>query len=157
MNAIDLTPIFGSHVGFDRFAPWFDRALNVDADTVSARNPAYNIEVVEEDHFVISLAVAGFQQNELEISVENNQLTIKGIKDVDTKRKYLHQGIANAPFERHFNLAEHIEVMGADLNNGLLTVNLVRQIPEAMKPRTIAINKDSSVIKHKSVEGGKAA
>ncbi|TAJ94513.1 MAG: Hsp20 family protein [Gammaproteobacteria bacterium] len=139
MNTIDLTPLYRSTIGFDRFSSLLDNALRTDQGHTGY--PPYNIEVTGEDEYLISLAVAGFELNELEIQVERDVLTIKGRKAVETKgRRYLHQGIANRSFERKFNLADHVKVTGASLNNGLLNVHLAREIPESMKPRTIAIN-----------------
>ena len=105
--------------------------------------PPYNIEVLEENRYAISLAIAGFAESDLDITVEKGVLTVRGKKSEDVERTYLHQGIANRAFERKFNLADHIEVTDADLTNGLLTISLVKEIPEAMKPKTIAINRGS--------------
>lgn len=139
MNSIDLTPLYRNSVGFDRFASLLNNALNTDAS--SGGYPPYNIEVLEENRYAVTLAVAGFERDELELQVENGVLTVRGEKaqPQDQQRQFLYQGIAYRTFERKFNLAEHVEVVGADLNNGLLNVELVKRIPEAMKPRTIAI------------------
>ena len=152
MNTIDLTPLYRSSIGFDRLGSLLDTALR--AEQASAGYPPYNIEVNDENRYSITLAVAGFEQNELDIQVEKGVLTVRGKKSNDAKeeRKYLYQGIATRTFERKFNLADHVEVNNAQLNNGLLSISLVREIPEAMKPRTIAINSNSngSVIEHQS-------
>lgn len=153
MNTIDLTPLYRSSIGFDRLGALLDTALR--ADQASAGYPPYNIEVNDENHYGITLAVAGFEQDELDLQVEKGVLTLRGKKADEGKeeRKYLHQGIATRSFERKFNLADHVEVTSAQLNNGLLTINLVREIPEAMKPRNIAIGKSDqsgSVIEHKA-------
>jgi molecular chaperone IbpA len=150
MNTIDLTPLYRSSIGFDRLGTLLDTALR--AEQASAGYPPYNIEVNDENRYSITLAVAGFEQNELDIQVEKGVLTVRGRKSNDTKeeRKYLYQGIATRTFERKFNLADHVEVKNAQLNNGLLTISLVREVPEAMKPRTIAINSNGSVIEHQS-------
>ena len=146
MNTIDLSPLYRNTVGFDRLASMLNNTLN--ADAVAGGFPPYNIEVCDENRYAITLAVAGFSRGELEISVERDVLTVRGRRDNSAERRYLHQGIANRAFERKFNLADHIEVTGADLSNGLLTISLVKEVPEAMKPRTIAISGDASVLEH---------
>jgi molecular chaperone IbpA len=160
MNAIDLTPLYRSSVGFDRLASLIDNALTTES-TTSSGYPPYNIEVLDENRYAITLAVAGFSQEELDIQVEKGVLTLRGNKRAEDKQKYLYQGIANRTFERTFNLADYIEVTGADLSNGLLTIKLVKEIPEAMKPKSIAINQDGNVLEHeainKSAKGSKAA
>lgn len=138
MNTIDLSPLYRNSIGFDRMASLLDNALR--SESASPGYPPYNIEVLEENRYSISLAIAGFAESDLDISVEKGVLTVRGKKADEVERKYLHQGIANRAFERKFNLADHIEVTDADLANGLLTISLVKEIPEAMKPRTIAIN-----------------
>lgn len=147
MNSIDLTPFYRSNIGFDRIGSLLNHALQ--SETSTNGYPPYNIEVEEENSYAITLAVAGFSRDELEIQVENGVLTINGKKEEENKeRKFLHQGIANRAFERKFNLADHVEVTGADLVNGLLTINLVKNIPEAMKPKSIAINENNNVLEH---------
>jgi len=146
MNTIDLTPLYRNSIGFDRLASLLDGTRSSEA--VAAGFPPYNIEVCDENRYAITLAVAGFERSELDISVEREVLTVRGRRANGEERNYLHQGIANRAFERKFNLADHIEVTGADLTNGLLTISLVKEIPEAMKPRTIAINQDSNVLEH---------
>jgi molecular chaperone IbpA len=155
MNTIDLTPLYRSSIGFDRLGSLLDTALR--SEQASASYPPYNIEVNGENRYGITLAVAGFEQEELDIQVEKGVLTVRG-KKADTKedRKYLYQGIATRTFERKFNLADHVEVTGAQLNNGLLSISLVREIPEAMKPKSIVINTQDSVLEHKG-ENSKAA
>ncbi len=138
MNAIDLTPLYRNSVGFDRLAALLNNAYA--SDSASNGYPPYNIEVLEENRYAITLALAGFDQNEININVEKGVLTVRGEKSKDEQKQYLHQGIANRTFERKFNLADHVEVTQADLNNGLLTISLKREIPEAMKPKNIAIN-----------------
>lgn len=152
MATIDLTPLYRSSVGFDRLANMLDNAMRADQ---SAGYPPYNIEVTGEDQYGITLAVAGFAENELDIQVEGGVLTVRGKKGGDGEtRKFLHQGIAFRSFERRFNLADHIKVSGASLNNGLLTVALYKEVPEEMKPRSIAINSGNAerdkVLEHKS-------
>lgn len=151
MNSIDLTPLYRSSVGFDRLASLIDSALTTES-TVSGY-PLYDIELLDEDRYAISVAVAGFSEQELDIQVEKGILTVRGSKDAKKERKFLYQGIANRTFERKFNLADYVEVIGADLSNGLLTINLKKEIPEAMKPKSIAINNSDNVLEHKA--GGK--
>lgn len=153
MNTIDLSPLYRSTIGFDRLGALLDTALR--ADQSSAGYPPYNIEAVGENRYAITLAVAGFEENELDIQVERGVLTVRGKKsDEGKERKYLHQGIATRAFERKFSLADHVEVTGAQLTNGLLNISLVREIPEAMKPKTIAINSGTSgnLIQHQTDE-----
>lgn len=153
MNTIDLSPLYRNSIGFDRLASLLDSALRT--DSVTPGYPPYNIEMLNENRYAITLAVAGFDQAELDITVEKGVLTVRGKKAKEEERRYLHQGIANRAFERKFNLADFVEVTGAELNNGLLTISLVKEIPEAMKPRTISINQGvNPVIEH---QGAKAA
>ena len=155
MNTIDLSPLYRSTIGFDRLGALLDTALRTDQS--SAGYPPYNIEVIGENRYGITLAVAGFEEGELDIQTERGVLTVRGKKADDSKeRKYLHQGIATRTFERKFSLADHVEVTGAQLNNGLLTISLVKEIPEAMKPKTIAINSSGNLIQHNG-EASKAA
>jgi molecular chaperone IbpA len=154
MNTIDLSPLYRNSIGFDRLATMLDTALR--SDSVTPGFPPYNIQMLSENRYSITLAVAGFDQAELDITVEKGVLTVRGKKPKEEERRYLHQGIANRAFERKFNLADFVEITGADLNNGLLTISLVKEIPEAMKPRTITINQgaignnqaDNAVIEH---------
>lgn len=148
MNAIDLTPFYRSSVGFDRLGSLINHALTKESTT--SGYPPYNIELLEENRYAITLAVAGFAREELDIQVENGVLTVRGDKSATDERKYLYQGIANRTFERKFNLADYIEVTGANLSNGLLTISLVKEIPEAMKPKSIAINQGGQVLEHKA-------
>lgn len=155
MNTIDLTPLYRNSVGFDRLASLLDNALRT--DTVSTGYPPYNIEVTGEERYAVTLAVAGFTDSELDISVEKGVLTVRGRKQDDEDRKFLHQGIANRAFERKFNLADYVEVTDAALDNGLLTISLKKEIPEAMKPRSIAINAGSGNVLQHSAGEDKAA
>ena len=143
MTNIDLTPLYRNGVGFDHFASLLDKSLRND----SGQNgyPPYNIELCDENHYEITIAVAGFKEEEISITTENGVLKISGdqSQDSDSKR-YLHKGIAARRFERKFNLADHVEVTDARLDHGMLNISLVREIPEAMKPRTININTGSS-------------
>ena len=138
MDRFDFSPLFRSTIGFDRLARMVDAATRVDSTALAY--PPYNIEKTGEDAYRLTMAVAGFGRDELDITVHENTLIVTGkaLKDEESGR-YLHRGIARRAFERRFSLADHLKVTGASLDNGLLHVDLVRQIPEAMKPRTIAI------------------
>ena len=136
-NTIDLAPFARSTIGFDRI---LDQLETLAEPETGDNYPPYNIERLGEDRYRVALAVAGFTDNELSITVEANQLTVSGKKaDVDDKA-ILYRGIALRPFIRRFSLADFVVVKEAKLNNGLLTIELERQLPEAMKPRRIAIN-----------------
>lgn len=152
MNSIDFSPLYRSSIGFDRFASLLDHALRSDQNNNGY--PPYNIEVLDENRYAITLAVAGFSRDELSIEVEQGVLTVKGSKDNDSKeqRQFLHRGIANRSFERKFNLAEFVEVTDASSDDGLLTISLVKEIPEKMKPKKIAIHgsSDKATIEHKA-------
>lgn len=149
MNTIDLSPLYRSSIGFDRIASLLDNALR--SDTSSGGYPPYNIESLGENRYGITIAVAGFEQSELELQVERGVLTVRGRKAEDDKdRKYLYQGIAARAFERKFNLAEHVEITDAELRNGLLNIYLVKEIPEAHKPRSIAIKQAGEALEHKA-------
>lgn len=143
MNAFDFSPLYRSAIGYDRLAQLLDGRVNSD-NTPSY--PPYNVELVGEDKYQITMAVAGFDRSELDIEVEQDGLKIVGRKPRDgAQRTFLHRGIAARDFTQRFQLAEHVKVVGADLENGLLTINLVREIPEAMKPRRIVINGGANV------------
>jgi molecular chaperone IbpA len=134
---VDLTPLYRTAIGFDRLASMLENANRLE----SAGYPPYNIEVVDEDRYQITMAVAGFKDDELSIESKQNELTISGQKAEDeaSERKYLHRGIANRNFERKFQLADHVFVKGARMEHGLLHIELYRELPEALKPRSIAI------------------
>jgi molecular chaperone IbpA len=132
---IDLSPLYQSAIGFDRMASLLD---SVARDSKPAY-PPYNIERVDENQYRITMAVAGFTQDELDITSEQNTLLIAGRQHDDQERDYLYRGIAARSFERKFQLAEHVKVVSARLENGLLHVELERELPEAMKPRKIDI------------------
>ncbi|WP_428034106.1 Hsp20 family protein [Amphritea sp.] len=138
MNTIDLTPLYRNSIGFDRLASLLDSALS--SNTLSSGYPPYNIEALADNRYAITLAVAGFEKSDIEISVEKDVLIVKGAKPEDEQVKYLYKGIAHQTFERKFDLAEHVEVCGAELKNGLLNITLVKEVPEEMKPREIPIN-----------------
>jgi len=137
MRDYDFTPLTRSFIGFDRMARMIDAASK--AETAGGY-PPYNIEQVDENAYRIELAVAGFSDSELSIETHQNVLTVTGQKEADeAERTYVHRGIAGRGFERRFQLADHVRVTQADLKNGLLVIELQREIPEALKPRTIAI------------------
>jgi molecular chaperone IbpA len=153
MRTYDLTPLMRSTIGFDRFDRLFEQAFQ-HADSGSSY-PPYNIEKRGEDAYRISMAVAGFGEDDLEITVKENSLTIAGKPlSEDANTSFLHKGIAQRGFERRFDLADHIKVTGANLENGLLHVDMVREIPEAKRPRRIDIATDPSAAK---MVGDKAA
>ena len=138
MDRFDFSPLFRSTIGFDRLARLVD-ATRVDGAAQSY--PPYNIEKTGEDAYRLTMAVAGFSQDELDITVHENSLIVTGkAQREDADGRYLHRGIARRAFERRFSLADHIKVAGASLDNGLLHVDLVREVPEAMKPRQIKIS-----------------
>ena len=136
MSTFDLTPLFRSTVGFDRLSRLFDSALT---DSAAPAYPPYNIEKVSEDEYRVVMAVAGFGDQDIEITVKENTLVVAGKTAQPAQVRYLHRGIAGRSFERRFDLADHIVVKGANLENGLLTIELKREIPEALKPRTVPI------------------
>ena len=139
MRTFDLAPLYRSTVGFDRLFTMLDTLAQPDSGQTY---PPYNIERTGENDYRISVAVAGFADNELSIESKENTLTVKGEKQTkeETNGEVLYQGIAARAFERQFQLADYVQVKGASLENGLLHVDLVREIPEAKKPRQIAIN-----------------
>ena len=138
MDRFDFSPLFRSTIGFDRLARLVDSATRVDSTALSY--PPYNIEKTAEDSYRLTMAVAGFAREELDITVQENTLVISGkAQSEEEAGRYLHRGIARRAFERRFSLADHIKVSGASMDNGLLHVDLVREVPEAMKPRTIQI------------------
>jgi len=142
MRHFDLTPLYRSTIGFDRLGSLLDTLGAFEGDTPSY--PPYNIERVGENEYRISMAVAGFGEQDLTIEVKENTLSIRGEKQTEVEQStYLHRGIAGRSFERRFQLADHVVVKGANLENGLLHVDLVRELPEAMKPRTIPIETKS--------------
>lgn len=136
MNAIDFSPLFRTAIGFDRLARLMEATRPAEAQSY----PPYNIERTAEDQYVLTLAVAGFAENELDIQLHNDTLTVTGRPAAQPEqRAFLHRGIAGRAFERRFVLADHLVVKGAELNHGLLHVQLQREVPEALKPRRIAI------------------
>ena len=137
MRPFDFAPLYRSTVGFDRLVQMLD---GVSGDSDTPAYPPYNIERLGENQYRITMAVAGFGQDDIKIEMKEQSLTIKGEKKPEEKeRQFLHRGIATRAFERRFQLADHVEVTGADLKDGLLHVELVRNVPERLKPRTISI------------------
>ena len=140
MRSFDLTPLYRATVGFDQIADLMDRALA--SDVGQSTNPPYNIEKTEDDAWRISIAVAGFSDTDLGIEVNDRALIVTGRKsDDESERKFLHRGIATRAFERRFHLADHVRVTGASHVDGMLHIDLMREVPEALKPRRIAIEK----------------
>jgi molecular chaperone IbpA len=138
MNGFDFSPLFRSTIGFDRLTRLMDTATQIDAG--STAYPPYNIEATGENTYRLTMAVAGFGSDDLEITAKEGVLVVTGKARKDEEGKhYLHRGIARRAFERRFQLADHIRVAGASLDNGLLHVDLVREVPEALKPRKIEI------------------
>jgi molecular chaperone IbpA len=140
MRHFDLSPLYRSTVGFDRLFSMLDTLPSGEASTPGY--PPYNIERTGDDSYRITMAIAGFSDQDIDIESKENVLTIKAEKGEEEEkegREILHRGIAARSFERRFQLADHVEVKGASLENGLLHIDLVREIPEAMKPRKIAI------------------
>jgi molecular chaperone IbpA len=136
MNTFDFSPLFRSMIGFDRVSRLVENAMNVE-DT---GYPPYNIEATGENAYRITMAVAGFAPDELDVTAQENVLIVTGKRKPNGEgQSYLHRGIAARAFERRFHLADYIKVAGADLANGLLNIDLVREVPEALKPRKIAI------------------
>jgi len=144
----DFSPLYRSFIGFDHLAGLIDKASRADKQS---SYPPYNVELLAEDQYRITMAIAGFSEQDIDIESKDNSLIIigtkaanangnKSTKEAQTPRKFLHQGIAERNFERKFQLGEHVKVIGAFMENGLLHVDLQREIPEALKPRKIAIN-----------------
>ncbi|WP_163931285.1 Hsp20 family protein [Paraferrimonas sp. SM1919] len=146
MNAITFSPFYRSRSSFDRFASLFDG--NMTEDSYGEKLPQYNIQALTDDRYQITLAVAGFKEEQLSIEVSNGVLFVKGSKLDADDENYLHRGINHYGFERKFNLADHIEVTGADLSDGLLTIKLVKEVPEALKPKIIQINQNKNLLNH---------
>jgi len=146
-TSTDFSPLYRSFIGFDHLAGLIDKASRADKQS---SYPPYNVELLAEDQYRITMAVAGFSEEDIDIESKDNSLVIVGTKNTSAQkasddkaantRKFLHQGIAERNFERKFQLGDHVKVIGAFMKNGLLHVDLQREIPEALKPRKIAIN-----------------
>ncbi|AMJ61698.1 Hsp20 family protein [Bosea sp. PAMC 26642] len=157
MRHFDLSPLYRSTVGFDRLFSLLDQAS---ASEAAPTYPPYNIERTDENAYRITIAVAGFGETDLSIESKENTLTVRGEKQANDNgqtREVLHQGIAARAFERRFQLADYVQVTGASLENGLLHIDLVREIPEAKKPRQIAIGSNQAKVLEAKVETAKAA
>lgn len=142
-TTFDFTPLFRSSIGFDRMLSALEKARRID----SIDNwPPYDIIKVDEDRYRITMAVAGFTDQDLSITHERNMLVVGGRRTGEDASQYLHRGIAARPFQRSFELADHVRVLGANLANGILTVELQREIPEEMKPRNIGITVGSPAL-----------
>lgn len=143
MNSFDFAPLYRSAIGFDRLAQILDNSLRGESQP---SYPPYNIELAGEDRYRITMAVAGFSQAEIDVEIDKDELKVIGRKArEESPRTYLHRGIAARDFAHRFQLAEHVRVLGASLDNGLLSIDLVREIPEAAKPRRIVINGGDNV------------
>ena len=140
MTTFDFTPLYRTSVGFDRLASLMSSATRQDQGN---SYPPYNILATGENQYQITMAVAGFSDADINITTEQNRLLVTGNRPEDNEEQgeYLHRGIATRSFERRFNLADHVKVVGASLENGLLHIDLEREVPEALKPRTIKIGK----------------
>jgi molecular chaperone IbpA len=152
---LDYSPFFRTTVGFDRLLGLLDQA-----EGAAPGYPPYNIERSDENHYRVTVAVAGFAEKDLGVEVRDGVLTVQGQRETDASNKpsFLHQGIAGRAFERQFQLAEHVEVAGAQLDNGLLHIALERIVPEDKKPRKIAINAPAvSGNGPRTIENGRAA
>ena len=150
MSNCDLTPLWRSTVGFDRLFDLIDESMRL---TGQEHYPPYNIERTSEDQYQITLALAGFSADEITITAEQNVLTVEGRKAENDDRHYLYHGISARPFRRVFNLADYVDVKAAAFDSGLLRIDLVRELPEAMKPRRIAIGtggNDNRRLEHQS-------
>jgi len=143
MTTFDFSPLYRTSIGFDRLASMMSSATRQDQGN---SYPPYNILATGEDQYRITMAVAGFSEGDLDITTEHNRLLITGNRGDEQAEQgeYLHRGIATRSFERRFNLADHVKVVGANLGNGLLHIDLERELPEAMKPRSIKIGKSKS-------------
>ena len=152
MRSFDLTPLYRTSVGFDRLASILDQVTA--ADVSQQTYPPYNIEKTGDDSYVLTMAVAGFSEADIEITAQDNTLTVSGKPQAQPEdgRKFLHRGIAGRAFERRFVLADHIQVQGADMENGLLHVSLKREVPEALKPRRIEIGSGKALIEGKKTK-----
>ena len=153
MRTFDPTPLWRSTVGFDRLFDLIDSSLR---ETGDDNYPPYNIERTGDDTYHVSLALAGFASDEVTVTAEQNMLTVEGRKDDQGDHQYLYQGISGRPFRRQFSLADYVQVKGATFNDGLLRIDLVREVPEAMKPRRIAI-KSGNAAESQQVECKDAA
>lgn len=149
MRSYDFAPLYRATVGFDQIADLMDRVLAT--DTNQTTYPPYNIEKLDDDSYRISIAVAGFAEDDLNVEVRENALIVAAKKAEDDDKAYLHRGIATRAFERRFHLADHVVVTGASHENGMLNIDLTREVPEALKPRRIEIQRAGKVIEAQPV------
>ena len=155
MHTVDFTPFYRSFIGFDHLANLMDAAARNEKQPAY---PPYNIEVTGEDQYRITMAIAGFDENELSIETEHNNLVVRGQKADKTEgRRFLHQGIAERNFERKFQLSDYIKVTGAQMSHGLLHIELVREVPEALKPRKISIGNSQAAATNQLLNSEKVA
>jgi molecular chaperone IbpA len=153
MRTIDFSPAFRSTIGFDRMARLVDAANQASGKAAQPNYPPYNIEKVDEDAYRITMAVAGFGEADIDITVKESSLTVSGKVEKEEEGEtatFLHRGIAARAFERRFDLADHIIVSGAEIENGLLHIDLVREVPEEKKPRRIAIGSGAPKLEKKA-------
>ena len=144
MRHFDFSPLYRATVGFDQIADMVDRVLTSDVQTSSY--PPYNIEKIDKDTYLISVAVAGFSEADLSVEVKENSLIISAGKSDEEKKNYLHRGIASRSFKQQFQLADHVQVTGAIHSDGMLHIELKRELPEALKPKQIPISRGSSIL-----------
>lgn len=154
MRHLDFAPLYRSTVGFDRLFQLLDGAAGLDGETTGY--PPYNIERLAETDYRITMAVAGFSEADIKIEVKESTLNVRGEKkpEAGKERSFLHRGIAERTFERRFELADHVEVKGAELKDGLLHIDLVRNVPERLKPRTIAVGSGANAAKQIEATAG---
>ncbi|MFD0978829.1 MULTISPECIES: Hsp20 family protein [Tropicimonas] len=151
MRTLDFAPLYRATVGFDRIADMMDRVMETEVSAPTY--PPYNIEKIDENAYRISVAVAGFAESELNVEVKEGALIVSARKAEDDKeRTFLHRGIATRAFERRFQLADHVRVSGASHVDGMLHIDLVREVPEALKPRRIEITNGKKAIEAETVE-----
>ena len=151
MRAIDFSPLYRTAIGFDHLASLLDASMR--SDQKRPTYPPYNIELTGEDQYRITMAIAGFEQSDLSIEVEGNTLTVVGQKaEEEEGKQFLYRGIAARNFERQFQLADHIKVNGASFKNGMLHIELEREIPDALKPRKISIQTNEEASANSTVE-----
>ena len=144
MRHFDFSPLYRATVGFDQIADMVDRLTTSEVQTSSY--PPYNIEKIDKDTYLISLAVAGFSEADLSVEVKENSLIISAGKSDEEKKNYLHRGIASRSFKQQFQLADHVQVTGAIHSDGMLHIELKREVPEALKPKQIPISRGSSIL-----------
>ena len=149
MRSFDFAPLYRATVGFDQIADLMDRVMATDTNQTSY--PPYNIEKLDDDSYRISIAVAGFAEDDLNVEVRENALIVSAKKAEDEDKSYLHRGIATRAFERRFDLADHVVVTAASHENGMLNIDLKREVPEALKPRRIEIQRPGNMIESKAV------